>query len=113
MTTSNAFACVVATAKTDVGFGSAWSAASRAATSVSRRAESPVRRHRVPRSSFTLYPVTTTISSPDRAAGRGLHPARKYQPSTGAVKGSKILWPRRFRTRTPSRALSLCTAKAS
>ena len=24
----------------------------------------------------------------------GLHPARKYQPSAGAVKGSKILWPR-------------------
>jgi hypothetical protein len=23
----------------------------------------------------------------------GLHPARKYQPSAGAVKGSKILWP--------------------
>ena len=28
----------------------------------------------------------------------GLHPARKYQPSTGAVKGSKILWPRPLRT---------------
>ena len=33
--------------------------------------------------------------------GRGegdLHPARKYQPSTGPVKGSKILWPRSSRT---------------
>jgi hypothetical protein len=28
----------------------------------------------------------------------GLHPARQYQPSTGAVKGSKILWPRPFCT---------------
>jgi hypothetical protein len=45
---------------------------------------------------------------PGRPPGRGvkpgpnevdtasLHPARKYQASTGAVKGSEILWPRPF-----------------
>jgi hypothetical protein len=32
--------------------------------------------------------------------GCGPHPAREYQPSTGAVKGSKILWPLLFRTHT-------------
>ena len=30
----------------------------------------------------------------DEQVEGGLHPARKYQPSTGAVKGSKMLWPR-------------------
>jgi hypothetical protein len=32
--------------------------------------------------------------------GSGLHPARQYQPSTGPVKGSKILWPGRHRIRS-------------
>src|SRR5215469_6998746 len=45
--------------------------------------------------------------------GGGLHPARKYQPSTGAVKGSKILWPLTSARAYTLRALSLCTAKAS
>src|SRR5215469_11441119 len=30
----------------------------------------------------------------------GPHPAREYQPSTGAVKGSKILWPGHLCTQT-------------
>jgi hypothetical protein len=44
--------------------------------------------------------IRTPRSSPTFSAGSGvgLHPARKYQPSTGAVKGSKILWPRPLST---------------
>ena len=48
-----------------------------------------------------------------RAWVGGLHPARKYQPSTRPVKGSKILWPRPLALTQLQRACSFCTAKAS
>jgi hypothetical protein len=56
------------------------------------------------------YDVGSLIGAVVRS---GLHPARQYQPSTGPVKGSKILWPGRLRLHLPVRAPGCRTAKAS
>jgi hypothetical protein len=55
----------------------------------------------------------TSPSSRTRVAGGSLHPARECQPSSGAVKGSKILWPhppglaRRSRPSEPRQSQSI------
>jgi hypothetical protein len=55
----------------------------------------------------------TFLGIDSSSSGDGLHPARKYQPSTGAVKGSRILWPLPSARTYTARVLNLCGAKAS